>query len=41
MSSEEKEKRNNEMRENLQENNIYLWALRFIRNTLRWNDDEE
>jgi trehalose 6-phosphate synthase len=41
MSEEEKEKRNIEMRENLEESNIYLWALKFIRNTLRWNDDEE
>lgn len=41
MPADEKKKRNLQMREVLKENNIYKWALKFIRNTLQWNEDED
>lgn len=40
MPTEEKLKRNTQMRANLKENNIYKWATEFIRNTIQWNEDE-
>ena len=41
MSPEEKTKRNLQMREILKENNIYKWAMKFVRNTIQWNEDDE
>ena len=41
MDREEKLKRNNEMIQILEENNIYQWALQFIQNTLRSNEDQQ
>ncbi len=41
MSPDEKLKRNTLMKETLKENNIYKWAVKFIRNTIQWNEDEE